>query len=145
MQKMKNGLMMFCLTVLLSCAVLMMNAPTASAMTMQDLCGDYRITWETRAMRAYHCEQKGNIVSFVMEDGAFIGKKKEVSGKPTDHNYVTNAYVENGTLHCTLNIQGLRARTDCWIRISNNGAVLEIVDNDPIHGDEPVFFELHRI
>ena len=43
MQKMKNGLMMFCLTVLLSCAALIMNTPTASAMGLADLQGDYRM------------------------------------------------------------------------------------------------------
>ncbi len=145
MQKMKSGLMMFCLTVLLSCAALMMNTGTASAMTLQDLCGDYRIVGETRALKAYYCSQIGCIVSFNMEDGTFIGKQKDASGKLTGHDYITNVYVHNGTIHCWANIQGLKSRNDCWIRIYNNGATLEIVDNDPIHGDEPVFLKLSRM
>ena len=145
MQKMKNGLMMFCLTVLLSCAALMMNTPTASAMTLADLQGDYRIIWECSAFRHYGCNNKGCIVSFVMEDGALVGKQKDVSGKLTGHVYVYNVYVQNGTAHCSLSYSPGLNRSDCWIKISNNGAVLEIVDNAPIHDDEPVAFRLNRL
>ena len=145
MQKMKSGLMMVCLTVLLSCAALMMNTPTANAMTMQDLCGDYRITGEDPAFRSMGCNDKGCIVSFVMEDGAFIGKQKDVTGKLTGHHYITNAYIANGAVQCTLNIPGLRAQPDCWIKIYNNGQALEIINNEPSYSNEKVSLSLQRI
>ena len=100
MQKMKNGLMMFCLTVLLSCAALMMNTPTASAMTLADLQGDYRIM--NSHSSADNCN--GTIISLAMENVELIGRiKKPSSGvanvwKPGDI-FMKDVFVQNGNVH----------------------------------------------
>ncbi len=84
MQKMKNGLMMFCLTVLLSCAALMMNTPTASAMTLADLQGDYRI------MNSHSSASKcnGTVISLSMENGELIGRIKRPSSGVADVSWI---------------------------------------------------------
>ena len=138
MQKMKSGLMMVCLTVLLSCAALMMNMPTASAMSLRDLCGDYRIT---DAYPAGHSQ--GTIISFTIENGEFIGRvKKAASGvawNPGDI-YMKDVYVDNGKMHCQI------LREDVWysacpVNVSSNGATIQVIDTMMNHA----IYELHRL
>ena len=145
MQKMKNGLMMFCLTVLLSCAALMMNTPTASAMGLADLQGDYRLVKIADWMPGIGCRNKGLIISWVRENGDYLGIVKKTVNEPDCHNKVgdqviTGVYVENGIVHCSLNYTPGLSRNDCTLRIYNNGATLQVIDDD-----NTVAWELHRL
>ena len=105
MQKMKNGLMMFCLTVLMSCAALIMNTPTASAMTLQDLQGDYRIVAQgNRVIISAGC-----IVSFKWENGELIGtatKVTQASGWKVGQIIMQDVYVDNGVVYCQFTPDG---------------------------------------
>ena len=121
MQKMKNGLLMACLTVLLSCAALMMNAPTASAMTLADLQGEYRVL-------SSQCHAFGSIISLQIEDGALIGRVKQKSadaeGWVNGGIFMRDVYVENGKIHCrAINFYD-DLFTDMTVDVESNGAML---------------------
>ena len=66
--KIKSILTIFCLAVLLPCAVLMMNTGTASAMTLADLQGNYRVQDQHNSS-----EFAGCIITLKMENGELIG------------------------------------------------------------------------
>ena len=132
MQKMKNGLMMFCLTVLLSCAALMMNAPTASAMGLADLTGNYRITesgWLTKHM-SY--DNTGAIVTFTCENEDFVGTitKGTRGGTTSDTAIIYDVFVENGTAHCTIACHAKACFPQGVMKIFDNGATLKFYTND---------------
>lgn len=143
MTKMKNGLMMFCLTVLLSCAALMMNTPTASAMTLQDLQGDYRIV--AQGNRVLH--SAGCIVSFKWENGELIGTATKVtqkSGWKVGQIIMQDVYVDNGVVYCQFTPDGSGYADTMFnykLQIFNNGKVLKVADID----DNWVAHELHRL
>ncbi len=124
MTKMKNGLMMFCLTVLLSCAALMMNAPTASAMSLADLQGTYRVVefdslWSGMGYRA-----KGRVISLKMEDGQLIGRVAQKDGDwEVGEEMIHHVFVDNGTVNCTVYI-GSGKDVECIMRISQNGSTI---------------------
>ncbi len=128
MQKMKNGLMMFCLTVLLSCTALMMNTPTASAMTLNDLQGDYRIVYTKGEDGIF-----GTIVSLRMEDGNLIGRvKQKSSGAENWVNggiFMRNVYVENGKIYCRAIHRYDDLFFDMEVEIYSNGAKLCFVEH----------------
>lgn len=151
MQKMKTGLMMFCLTVLLSCAALMMNTPTASAMTLADLQGDYRVVRTAKWLRDQGANNTGLIISWVYEDGEYLGRIKKIP-QGVDSNFlnpgdsvISNVYIENGTPHCILRYSYGNRRNNCYIKVLDNGGTLQVVDYEPIYSSEPVAWELHRI
>ena len=138
MQKMKNGLMMFCLTVLLSCAALMMNTPAASAMSMADLQGDYRVVENPPGSYV-----SGSIISLRMENGTLIGRVKQANGKDWNNGdiFMQNSYVDQGKLHC-------RARyisnfLDMTVGIEDNGATLSyyFLTENPLG----MYYQLRRI
>lgn len=125
MQKMKNGLMMFCLTVLLSCAALMMNTPTASAMTLNDLQGTYRI-------------QPNDFVSFSacvvdirLEKGELIGRITKATRRSeleVGTIFMEDFYVQNGQVHCNVLVDGYKDyRVTAKVDIYNNGAILDVI------------------
>ena len=140
MQKMKTGLMMFCLTVLLSCAALMMGTPTASAMTLADLQGDYRIVRSESA----HTETNGSIISIQMENGELIARVKKPSSSvkwnPGDI-FMKDTYVDNGKVHFQM-LTGAGFYTSSFMVIHGNGSTLDLcwdsLPTNPIH-------EVHRI
>ncbi|MBR1761124.1 MAG: hypothetical protein IJ741_08095 [Schwartzia sp.] len=139
MQKMKNGLMMFCLTVLLSCAALIMNTPTASAMTLADLQGNYRI------VSGYALGSSGTTLSLAMENGELIARvKKPSSGvdwNPGDV-FMKDVYVDRGTIYCKALVMS-SSYSDLVMVVSSNGSTLELYHGKPssING----MYELHRM
>ena len=151
MQKMKNGLMMFCLTVLLSCAALMMNATTADAMGLADLQGDYRVVGTAKWLRDRGANNTGLIISWVYEGGEYLGKIKTIP-QGVDSNLlepgdivISNVYIENGTAHCSLRYSYGNRRDNCYIKVLNNGTTLQIVDYEPIYTNESVAWKLQRM
>lgn len=141
MQKMKNGLMMFCLTVLLSCAVLMMNTPTASAMTLADIHGDYRIT-DSYPNDAW----KGMIIAYAMEDGELIGRVKKcpstVDGT-IGYIFMKDVYVDNGNVYAQV-LQNGGSYSSFPVKVFSNGATLQVI-NTMMTGNNSVIFELHKM
>ncbi|MBQ8699940.1 MAG: hypothetical protein IJ521_13250 [Schwartzia sp.] len=141
MQKMKNGLMMFCLTVLLSCTALMMNTPTASAMTLADLQGDYRIVSSESSNKS----TTGSVISIQMENGELIARvKKPSSGvdwNPGDV-FMKDVYVDRGTIYCKALVMS-SSYSDLVMVVSSNGSTLELYHGKPssING----MYELHRM
>jgi len=140
MQKMKNSLMMFCLTVLLSCAALMMNTPTASAMKLSDLQGDYRIV----SSESSNKRTTGSIISIQMENGELIARvKKPSSGvdwNPGDV-FMKDTFVDNGKVHFQM-LSQYGWYKPSFMKISGNGSTLTLhwddIPTNPIH-------TLHRI
>ncbi len=132
MQKMKNGLMMFCLTVLLSCAALMMNTPTASAMGLQDLTGNYRITESGRLTKYMSYDNTGAIVTFTYENGDFVGTitKGTRGGTRSDTAIIYDVFVENGTSHCTIACFATANFPHGVMKIFDNGATLKFYTDD---------------
>ena len=105
MVKLKNFLMMFCLAVLLPCAVLMMNSGTASAMTLADLQGNYRI----QATQHNGSKFAGCIITLKMENGELIGtvtKATRRSGLQEGMTFLEDVYVDNGKVHCNCLVDG---------------------------------------
>lgn len=138
MKKMKTGLMMVCLTVLLSCAALMMNTPTASAMTLQDLVGDYRVVGGDAGRIS------GSIVTLKMENGNLIGIVKQKSSGATywvnGGVFMRDVYVENGVIHCQA-IQGNDdVFSDMVVEVYSNGKTLRYIWNS-----NWMMHELHRL
>lgn len=124
MQKMKNGLMMVCLTVLLSCAALMMNTPTASAMTLADLQGDYRVQ-DSQMVTIF----AGCVITLQFEKGELVGRVKKATRKSELQEgqiFLEDVYVENGKVHCNCLVDGYtdsyRATT---IDVINGGKILD--------------------
>lgn len=132
MQKMKNGLTMFCLTVLLSCAALMMNTPTASAMGLQDLTGNYRITESGRLTKWMSYDNTGAIVTFTYENGDFVGTitKGTRGGTLSDTAIIYDVFVENGTAHCTIACHSSASFPKGIMKIFDNGATLKFYTDD---------------
>ncbi len=119
MQKMKNGLMMFCLTVLLSCAALMMNTPAASAMTLADLQGDYRVVENPPGGNV-----AGSIISLRMENGNLIGRVKQSNGGDMRNGdiFMQNVFVDQGEVHCKAFY--MAGYLDMVVGVENNGSTL---------------------
>lgn len=136
MQKMKNGLMMFCLTVLLSCAALMMNTPTASAMTLADLQGDYRVVGGTENVT-------GSIVSLRMENGILTGTVKQKSSSATywvnGGVFMRDVWIENGVIHCQAIGGNDDVFRDVTLEVYSNGKTLRYV------WGAQTMHELHRL
>ncbi len=134
--------MMFCLTVLLSCAAMMMNTGTASAMTLADLAGDYRIV-----AKSANTDASGCIVSLRWENGELIGTATKVtsrSGWKTGQIFMQNVYVDNGTIYCQCTPDGPTYAEYLWdyrLKIFNNGAILKVVNVDRDYAEH----ELHRL
>lgn len=150
MQKMKSGLMMVCLTVLLSCAALMMNAPTASAMELMDLQGNYRIV-NAPPNGTYTTKAKGSILTLANEDGFLVGRittPSQTSPYSIGDAALVNIYVDNGVIHGTWVYQHngyTEEDGQIIIRVFNNGSTLRI-DGDKNAGESQEFFwELRRV
>ncbi len=150
MQKLKSGLTMFCLTVLLSCAALMMNTNLASAMNLMDLQGEYRIvgaydngTWTTPT--------KGSILTFFNEDGDLIGritKPSHTSPYSTGDPCLVNIYVDNGVIYGTWIFEhnGYREKEDqIVIRVYNNGTTLRIEGDKKAGSTQDFYWELRKL
>lgn len=131
MQKMKNGLMMFCLTVLLSCTALMINTPTASA-AAEAVHGNYRVTETARWINEY-MPATGMVINFQMENGNLIGRVSQ----PRPGNYhekgnvaVRVIYEDRGTIYCDLIPSPGDERNNYTMRVYDNGMTLKIFDRD---------------
>lgn len=150
MQRMKSGLMMFCLTVLLSCAALMMNTSTASAMTLMDLQGDYRIVGAPEN-GTYTTPTKGSIVTFANEDGDLIGritKPSHTSPYSVGDPCLVNIYVDNGVIYGTWVFEhnGYREVDDqIIIRVFNHGGTLRIEGDKKSGNSQDFYWELRRL
>ena len=150
MQKMKSGLMMVCLTVLLSCAALMMNTPTASAMNLMDLQGEYRIVGATDG-GTWTTPTKGSILTFFNEDGDLIGritKPSHTSPFSTGDPCLVNMYVDNGTIYGTWVFEhnGDREKEDqIVIRVYNNGTTLRIEGDRKAGNNQDFYWELRKL
>jgi len=132
MLKMKNALMMFCLAVLLPCVALMVNTGTASAMTLADLQGNYRIQDQHGSSKFAGC-----IVTLKMENGELIGTVAKVtrrSGLQEGMIFLEDTYVDNGQVHCSCLVDG---HTDFYkntrIDILNGGRVLDFSNGSGGH------------
>ena len=145
MQKMKSGLMMFCLTVLLSCAALMMNTPTASAMTLQDLAGNYRIV---RGAGPNTDSARGSIVTFADEYGDMVcrmTKPSQTCQFDIGDVIATNIFIDNGYVHCTVNTAPYDSHS-LFIQVYDNGATLRFVGEKNGRIDPSDFWwEFHRV
>ena len=143
MQKMKTVLMMFCLTVLLSCAALMMNTPTASAMTLNDLQGDYRVVGGMTSKTI------GCVISLVTENGELVGKVKKVSPSIKWHvgqTVIQNIFVNQGTIYCQSLTDG--ENNDIWsdndtMLVYNNGGKIKIEWH--YAGSKGISMEMNRL
>ena len=150
MQKMKNGLMMFCLTVLLSCAALMMNTPTASAMNLMDLQGEYRIVGACDN-GTYTTPTKGSILTFFNEDGDLIGritKPSHTSPYSIGDACLVNIYVDNGVIYGTWMFEhnGYReTEGQIIIRVYNNGTTLRIEGDKKAGNSQDFYWELRKL
>ena len=142
MQKMKNGLMMFCLTVLLSCAALMMNTPTASAMTLADLQGTYRIVRGDPCIK----ETIGSTISLAMENGELVGRVQRPSSNAkywsSGDIFISDVFVDNGTVNMQLD-NSYGTLVPGFMKIQSNGGTLKLFKNSL--GEGTVIYELHRL
>lgn len=123
MIKLKSILTMFCLAVLLPCAVLMMNTGTASAMTLADLQGNYRVQDQHNSS-----EFAGCIITLKMENGELIGivtKATRQSGLQEGMTFLEDVYVDNGEVHCNCLVDGYTYYRPARIDVMNGGSVLD--------------------
>ena len=139
MQKMKSVLMMSCLTVLLSCAALMITTPTASAMTLNDLQGKYRIVDGKDG-------SSGTIISMTTRNGELVGIIERVSSgaKYLDNGavFARDFFVDNGTVRCKA-LQYHDSYYDMTVVVRSNGSTLEFYWGDPSSINQ--WYVLHRI
>ena len=135
----KGNLLVLCLSLLVSCAVLLVNSSFASAMEFNDLQGNYRMVsspsggWLTSPTR-------GSIVTFSLENGEMVCRMT----KPSPKSYYevgeivfNNLYVEDGTIYGDVMCGSYTEAI--VIRVMNNGADLR-VEGDRRSGNKQEFY-----
>ncbi len=134
MQKMKTGLMMFCLTVLLSCAALMMNAPTASAMSLADLQGDYKCTKQgnNTCYPQFGKPLERCIITFTYENDEYYGvvTRTKHDGPAQGKDIIKDGHVENGTVHCWIWASKFPGDGYGTMRVNSDGTILTFYDSN---------------
>ncbi|MBQ7515236.1 MAG: hypothetical protein IJS96_03045 [Schwartzia sp.] len=136
------------MAILLSFATLALNAPTASAMTLADLQGDYRVV-DVQGYSTMYGSAKGSVIAFSIENEDFIGKikkKGQTCSSDVGEAVVYNVFIDRGLVNCNITpCAGYGA--DCIMVVYNNGETLRLVDkNDYDNGQANQYiWELRRI
>ncbi len=100
----------------------------ASAMTLADLQGDYRVVG-VEGFAAWY-SAKNSIITFAIENGDLVGritKKSQSAGLDLNAAVIYNVFVDNGIVHCDLTPHN-GFSSSCVMVIYDHGGTLRLVD-----------------
>lgn len=142
----KNHLWTICLAVLFSFAFLLANVPAASATSMSDLQGQYRLV-NSPKNGTYTTKSRGSIVTFSYEGDDLVGRMTKASPTSTFHNgdiVFTNMYVDNGELHATI-VFDEYDQDVVVIRVFENGSFLRVEGDKRSGNKQELYWDMRKI
>lgn len=142
----QNHLWKVCMAALFSFVFLLANVPAASAASMSDLQGQYRLV-NSPPDGTYTTKSRGSIVTFGYEGDDLVGRMTKASPTSTfrDGDVVfTNMYVDNGELHATI-IFGDYDQSVVVIRVFEDGRFLRVEGDKRSGNDQDLFWDMRKI
>lgn len=143
MKWLRSNLLMFSFMVLVSCVVFVANNGTASAMTLTDLQGTYRIV-DTDTLWGNNA--KGGLVELQNTSDGLAGIAKNSpsngNGFKAGNKVIYDVWVDGDVIHCKADYSIVSCGWDSTIKIYDNGQSLKIVQDE---NDHSLFWVLKRV
>ena len=126
MKLLEKKFMVFCFALVLSCVAFVFNGNMASAMTLSDLEGTYRIV---EADNIWSSGNKGCLVEISMTDKGLVGIQKNDIGFDAGAIIICDVWVDEGIIHCQVPFKPSGDRQDSVLKVYNNGNMLRAESN----------------
>ena len=145
MEKMVKKILMICMAVLVSCVAFGMSNNMASAMTLNDLQGRYRVV-SAADIGFSGRDGEGCLIELKIDNGNLVGIcQNKINGfKPGDV-MLKDIWVDNGVVHCTTNYSTSYRWMRSIMNVYNNGASLEVVQSDNKRSEKPCWWKMKRV
>ena len=129
MKLLEKSFLMICMTALLSFAIFLTNDNHASAMSLSDLQGTYRIVdSDTTQLGGQH--SKGGVVELKYIDGELVGIGKNSpsngDGFSAGAKVIYDVWVDAGVIHCKASYSVAIDRKDSILQVYDNGNTLKV-------------------